>query len=98
VNSTRIEDSLVTEVLELLRPITGAAAGGSRLEADLGMDSVEVAAFAAALRDRFGERVDLLGHLAGLELDELIELTVDQVAGFVADSVAACSSAGVEAG
>jgi acyl carrier protein len=85
---------VVAEVLATLRPITGEAVPASRLETDLGMDSVELAAFAAALCDRFGDQVDLLEHLAGLELDELIELTVGQVAGFVAGRLPATTGAG----
>jgi acyl carrier protein len=74
----------VAEVLDVLRPIAGAATADARLEAELGMDSIELAAFAAALRARFGDRVELAHHLAELELDELIELTAGQVATFVA--------------
>jgi acyl carrier protein len=74
----------VAEVLDALRPIAGAATADTRLEAELGMDSLELAAFAAALRARFGDRVELADHLAELELDELIELTAGQVAAFVA--------------
>lgn len=70
--------------MDALRPIVGASAADARLEADLGMDSIELAAFAAALRDRFGDWVDLSDHLAALELDELIGLTVAEVAAFVA--------------
>jgi acyl carrier protein len=81
----------MAEVLAALRPITGEAVPASRLETDLGMDSVELAAFAAALRDRFGDRVDLLDHLAGLTPDELIELTVGEVAGFVTDRLPAAT-------
>jgi acyl carrier protein len=74
----------VVEVVDALRPIVGASAADARLEADLGMDSLELAAFAAALRARFGDRVELADHLAQLELDELIGLTAGQVAAFVA--------------
>jgi acyl carrier protein len=74
----------MAEVLDTLRPIAGTATADARLEAELGMDSIELATFAAALRARFGDRVELSAHLAGLELDELIELTAGQVAGFVA--------------
>jgi len=45
---------------------------------------VAVAELAATLRARFGNRVDLAGHLAELELDELIELTAGRLADFVA--------------
>lgn len=72
-------------VLEILRRLASVPVGPeSRLEADLGLDSLAVAALAGALRAEFGDRVDLAGYLAGLELDELIELTAGQVADFVA--------------
>ncbi len=70
---------------EALRQIVGApVTADARLEADLGLDSLELVALAGALRDRFGDRVDLPGYLAELELDELIELTAEQLARFVA--------------
>jgi acyl carrier protein len=75
----------VVEVLELLRQLTGAPVSAeARLEADLGLDSLAMAALAASLRAEFGDRVDLSGYLAELELDQLIELTAGQVADFVA--------------
>jgi acyl carrier protein len=78
----------VAGVTEALRQLTGApVAAGARLEADLGLDSLELVALAGALRDRFGDRVDLPSYLAGLELDELIELTAEQLAHFVAGQV-----------
>ena len=72
-------------MLDVLRSITGAPVTADvRLEADLGLDSLDVATLAAALRVRFGDRVELTGYLAELELDELIELTAGQLADFVA--------------
>jgi acyl carrier protein len=72
-------------VLEILRRLAGGpVTADSRLEADLGLDSLAVAELAATLRARFGNRVDLAGHLAELELDELIELTAGRLADFVA--------------
>ena len=78
-------DSPVAGVLDALGQLAGApVAADDRLEADLGLDSLELAALAATLRNRFGDRVDLSGHLAGLELDELIDLTAGQLAEYVA--------------
>lgn len=72
-------------VLEILRRLSGVPVGPeSRLEADLGLDSLAIAELAATLRAEFGDRVDLAGHLAGLELDELIGLTAGQLADLVA--------------
>ena len=77
----------MAELLEILRQLAGAPVSAeSRLEADLGLDSLAVAALAGTLRAEFGDRVDLAGYLAGLELDELIELTARQVADFVAST------------
>jgi hypothetical protein len=71
------------EVTALLREVTGdrstAITADTRLEGDLRLDSVEL----AALSERLGARhagVDLLGHVATLSLDDIIALTVGDVA------------------
>jgi acyl carrier protein len=61
----------------------------ARLEGDLLLDSLEVAALAELLSRAYGDRVDLMGFLAGLGIDELIGLTVGDVAAYVARSTAA---------
>ena len=60
--------------------LKGAA---TRLEGDLGLDSVDLAALGAVLRDRYGTAVDLVAYVAGLNIDEIIELTVGDVTGYV---------------
>jgi acyl carrier protein len=55
----------------------------TRLEGDLFLDSLDLAALAALLRDRYGTAVDLTGYLAGLDIDQLIGLTVADVAAYV---------------
>ena len=76
----------------MLRQVVGAPARtADRLEADLGLDSLEVAALATGLRARFGDRVRLPDLLASLELDRLIDLTAADVAGYVADRVSQVS-------
>lgn len=50
----------------------------SRLEEHLRLESMEVLALGDLLRERYG--VDLPAHLARLEIDELIALTVGDVA------------------
>ena len=76
------------ELAGLLRGVTGederwaaAVTPASRLEDDLRLESVEVAALGEAMAARWG--VDLLAHLAGLEMDELIDLTVGDLARLV---------------
>jgi tocopherol O-methyltransferase len=84
-------DGLVRPVAELLRQITGqdaawldTVAPASRVDGDLLVESQELAAWSEALRARYGERVDLAGHVAGLGIDAIIELTVGDVAAYVA--------------
>ena len=56
----------------------------TRLESDLCLDSLELAALSALLRDRFGPAVDLTGYVAGLDIDQIIGLTVGDVLGYLA--------------
>jgi acyl carrier protein len=86
------ESALYADIVAVLSKITGLAPSAAptgirptaRLESDLRMDSIEVAALGRALAERFGDRVDLAQLLAGLDLDELIALTVADLTGFVA--------------
>jgi acyl carrier protein len=55
----------------------------TRLEGDLCLDSVDLAALSAALRDRYGTAVDLTRYVAGLDIDQIIGLTVADVAAYV---------------
>ena len=85
------QDPLVAQIAALLREITGedeqwlAALGPrTRLDADLLLESVELAELGDALARRYGERVDLVGHVATLELDQIIALSIADVAAYVA--------------
>jgi acyl carrier protein len=55
----------------------------TRLEGDLHLDSLDLAALSALLRDRHGAAVDLAGYVAGLDIDQIIGLTVADVAAYV---------------
>jgi acyl carrier protein len=55
----------------------------TRLEADLCLDSLDLAALGAVLRERYGTSVDLPGYVAWLDIDEIIGLTVGEVAAYV---------------
>ena len=85
------QDSLITQIAALLQEVTGegqqwlAALGPhTRLDADLLLESVELAELGDALARRYGEQVDLVGHVATLELDQIIALTIADVAVYVA--------------
>jgi acyl carrier protein len=84
---TQLFDQVVAVIASVVGEGAGWAAavlGSARLEADLRLDSIEVAALGQALAGRFGERVDLPGFLAELSFDRLVELTVADLVGYVA--------------
>jgi acyl carrier protein len=78
------------DVVEALAAATGdesllstGISAATRLEGDLRLDSLDLAALSALLRERHGAAVDLTGYVAGLEIDQLIGLTVADVAAYV---------------
>lgn len=61
-----------------------AVTASCRLENDLWLDSVELAALAELLQSAYGNEVDLAAFLAGLEIDRLIGLTVGDLVSYIA--------------
>ena len=51
---------------------------------DLEMESIEFVALAEQLQQRYGARVDFTAFLAGLGIDEILALTVGQLAAHIA--------------
>ena len=74
------------EVAGLVQQITreGEVGPQTRLDGDLLMDSLEFAALAGLVAERYGEHVDLEGFLATLDIDQIIELTVSDIAEHIA--------------
>jgi acyl carrier protein len=88
-------DRLLREFATMLREVTGESeawavgiTAASRLEDDLLLESVDVAALGMRLRQRYGERADPTAFIAGLGIDELIGLTVGDLMAFVSRQAA----------
>lgn len=86
-----IQQRVLAELTGLLLAVTGEderwAAGitsASRLEGDLRIESVELTALGALLQDSYGDAVDLASFVAGLDIDQIIGLTVGDLVGYVA--------------
>lgn len=84
------EQRALGEVIALLRQVIGddrhwadRVTPAARLDQDLRMDSLEMAALAAALAEAYGGRVDLAAFVAGLDFDDLVGLTVADLAAYV---------------
>jgi hypothetical protein len=89
---------LLAELAGMLRDVSGEdegwAAGitrATRLEGDLRLESIELTALGELLRDRYGGRVDLAAYVAGLDIDQIIGLTVGDLMAYIA---ARCPVAG----
>ncbi len=81
-------DAVATELAAMLTAVTGERSpivASTRLEQDLRLESIEVAALAERVHERWG--VDLAAFYAGLELDEIISLTVGDLAFHVSAQV-----------
>jgi hypothetical protein len=77
-------------VAELLREVTGESAEwlaglapATRLDAELFLDSLEVAALGERLTARFGPAVDLAAFVASLDFEALLRLSIADVASYV---------------
>jgi acyl carrier protein len=77
---------VLAEITALLTSLTGLdrVTPASRLDGDLHLDSLELAAFGDRLSTAYGDRVDLIAFFATLDIDQLIALTVGDVAAYVA--------------
>ena len=101
MNAGTAGDGPVRRIAELLREVVGedrawldAVGPATRVDGDLLVESHELAAWSLALRRHYGDGVDLVEYVAGLDIDRIIELTV----GDVADLVAARSGDGADPG
>jgi|HubBroStandDraft_5_1064220.scaffolds.fasta_scaffold479534_2 acyl carrier protein len=81
---------VLSEIIAMFLDVTGTdvswadrITATSRLEADLHLDSLEFAALAAKVRAEYGGAVDLFAFVADLDIDQLIALTIEDVAGYV---------------
>jgi acyl carrier protein len=82
---------LLAEMVALLRKVTGEDPRwadeitlATRLEADLFLDSLELTALSDLARDTYGDEVDLAAFVSGLDLDQIIGLTVGDLVARVA--------------
>ena len=85
------DERLLAEFVEMLLEVTGEDGGwaatitaANRLEGDLQLESVELIALGELLRSRYGEGVDLRAFVAGLDIDQIIGLTVGDVLDYLA--------------
>ncbi|MFC4072486.1 acyl carrier protein [Actinoplanes subglobosus] len=64
----------------------------TRFDDDLALESIEFVALGEYLRERYGDRVDFAGFIAGMELDEIMSLTVGRLLAYISDRLADTSA------
>lgn len=57
----------------------------SSLTDDLELESIDLVSLSERMQERWGDRVNLAEFVAGLDLDDLIDLTVGRLVGHVVD-------------
>jgi acyl carrier protein len=82
-------DRILTDVIGDDLLLDGPLAMTTSFDADLQLESIEFVALAERLLETYGERVDFVAWMAGMELDEIVALTVGDVVDFVVGSLAA---------
>jgi acyl carrier protein len=50
---------------------------------DLEMESIDLVALGGLLAERYGDRVNFAEFIAGLDLDEIIDLSVGRLTGYI---------------
>ena len=80
-------DVLVAELAAILTAVMGEEppiTASTRLEFDLRLESFEMVALGERMRERWGDGADLATFCADLDIDQLIDLTVGDLASYVA--------------
>jgi acyl carrier protein len=50
---------------------------------DLALESIELVALAEKLQERYGERVNFVSFIGGMDIDDIMGMTVGRLAGYV---------------
>lgn len=61
---------------------------------DIGLESIEFVALADRLRRHYGDRVDLVGFLADMEIDEIMAMSVGRLVDHIEASVGLATGRG----
>lgn len=94
-------EQLLAEMIALLQKVTGEDSrwadqidSATRLEKDLYLDSLEMAALCELARQAYGDEVDLAAFVSALDIDQIIGLTVGELVTQVAAAQTAARTAG----
>jgi acyl carrier protein len=91
-----MSDDALTQVVRMLAEVVGEdflldveIGRDTTFNEDLGLESIEFVALADKLRDHYGDGVDLAAFIAGMDIDEIMDLTVGDLVDHIAATEAA---------
>lgn len=92
---TPATDDIVETIARLVHEVIGDDVdieldidAASSFSEDIELESIEFVALGERLQLTYGERIDLVGWFGELDLDEIIDLTVGELAEFIAACLA----------
>lgn len=76
---TRLLEDVMGETVDVGAPISFQTS----FSHDLELESIEFVALAEQIREHYGERVDFAAWLSGMELDQILQLSVGDLVRFI---------------
>jgi acyl carrier protein len=90
------EGDVLDELVRMIEEVVGAdvlldmdVTPDTTFSDDLGLESIEFVALADKLRERFGDRVDLVAFLGDMDIDEIMAMTVGRLVDHIESRAAA---------
>jgi acyl carrier protein len=88
---TAVPDQIIGEIGRIVTEVIGddytldtEISASTAFIGDLELESIEFVSLASRLQDLYGPRVDFVSFVAELEMDEMTDLTVGELADFIA--------------
>lgn len=83
MKSQESQEDVLSEVVRMLVEVVGEdflldveVGPGTTFNGDLALESIEFVALTEKLQNRYGDRVDFAGFVAGMDLDQIMNMTV----------------------
>lgn len=93
VEKEKLKVDLTSDLIQMLSEVIGADVVeeldvnmDSSFTKDLEMDSIEIVAFAEKVKAKYGDDIDFVSWLSGMDLDQVIALKFGDVINFIADA------------
>ncbi|WP_064442379.1 acyl carrier protein [Hoyosella altamirensis] len=90
VDESEVFDAIVSMLAEMLADFDvdpSEIGRDTEFHDDLEMESIDLVALSGLLRERWGDQVNFAQFIAGMELEQIMHVTVGELVRFVVDSV-----------